>query len=338
MQLKPINQQVVAIVGASSGIGRETALLFARRGAKVTVAARSESGLNSLVNDIQSFGGEAIAVIADVSDFEQVKAIADKTVAQYGRLDTWVHAAATGILARFEQITPQEFQRVIDVTLMGQVHGAMAALPYLKQEGRGALIHISSVEGRRGLPLQSPYSAAKHGLEGFLEALRVELQHEKLPISVTSILPSVINTPYYNKVRTKLGVKPTGIPPYYDPSLVAKAILYVAEHPTRDFIVGDVGRVLDVLQRVSPPLVDSVLTAIGIPGQHTNEPKSEDAPNNVFEPIEGYNKVKGDFGKLEIPSFLDWFDMNPPVKWGALAVAALGLAAFLGGWGNNNDV
>jgi NAD(P)-dependent dehydrogenase (short-subunit alcohol dehydrogenase family) len=338
MQLKPINQQVVAIVGASSGIGRETALLFARRGAKVTVAARSESGLNSLVNDIQSFGGEAIAVVADVSDFEQVKAIADKTVAQYGRLDTWVHAAATGILARFEQITPQEFQRVIDVTLMGQVHGAMAALPYLKQEGRGALIHISSVEGRRGLPLQSPYSAAKHGLEGFLEALRVELQHEKLPISVTSILPSVINTPYYNKVRTKLGVKPTGIPPYYDPSLVAKAILYVAEHPTRDFIVGDVGRVLDVLQRVSPPLVDSVLTAIGIPGQHTNEPKSEDAPNNVFEPIEGYNKVKGDFGKLEIPSFLDWFDMNPPVKWGALAVAALGLAAFLGGWGNNNDV
>jgi NAD(P)-dependent dehydrogenase (short-subunit alcohol dehydrogenase family) len=338
MQLKPINQQVVAIVGASSGIGRETALLFARRGAKVTVAARSESGLNSLVNDIQSFGGEAIAVVADVSDFEQVKAIADKTVAQYGRLDTWVHAAATGILARFEQITPQEFQRVIDVTLMGQVHGAMAALPYLKQEGRGALIHISSVEGRRGLPLQSPYSAAKHGLEGFLEALRVELQHEKLPISVTSILPSVINTPYYNKVRTKLGVKPTGIPPYYDPSLVAKAILYVAEHPTRDFIVGDVGRVLDVLQRVSPPLVDSVLTAIGIPGQHTNEPKSEDAPNNVFEPIEGYNTVKGDFGKLEIPSFLDWFDMNPPVKWGALAVAALGLAAFLGGWGNNNDV
>ncbi|MBD0264395.1 MAG: SDR family oxidoreductase [Tolypothrix sp. Co-bin9] len=338
MQLKPINQQVVAIVGASSGIGRETALLFARRGAKVTVAARSESGLNSLVNDIQSFGGEAIAVVADVSDFEQVKAIADKTVAQYGRLDTWVHAAATGILAPFEKITPEEFQRVIDVTLMGQVHGAMAALPYLKQEGRGALIHISSVEGKRALPLQSPYSTAKHGLEGFLEALRVELQHEKLPISVTSILPSVINTPYYNKVRTKLGVKPTGIPPYYDPSLVAKAILYVAEHPTRDFIVGDVGRVLDVLQRVSPPLVDSVLTAIGIPGQHTNEPKSEDAPNNVFEPIEGYNKVKGDFGKLEIPSFLDWFDMNPPVKWGALAVAALGLAAFLGGWGNNNNV
>lgn len=339
MQLKPINQQVVAIVGASSGIGREAALRFAQRGAKVMVAARSEPGLKSLVEEIQSFGGEAAYVIADVSDFEQVKAIADKTVALYGRLDTWVHTAATGVLAPFEDITPEEFQRVIDVTLMGQVHGAMAALPHLKQEGRGALIHISSVEGVRALPLQSPYSAAKHGVEGFLEALRVELQHEKLPISVTSIKPSVINTPYYNKVRTKLGVKPTGIPPYYQPSIVVDAILYTAEHPTRDFIAGDVGRVLDVLQRLSPELVDSILAVIGIPGQRTNEPKSEDAPDNLFAPaIPEYDRVKGDFDHLVIPTFLDWFDMNPPLKWGAVGFAALGIAALLGGWRPGNDV
>jgi NAD(P)-dependent dehydrogenase (short-subunit alcohol dehydrogenase family) len=339
MQLKPINQQVVAIVGASSGIGREAALRFAQRGAKVMVAARSEPGLKSLVEEIQSFGGEAAYVIADVSDFEQVKAIADKTVALYGRLDTWVHAAATGVLAPFENITPEEFQRVIDVTLMGQVHGAMAALPYLKQEGRGALIHISSVEGVRALPLQSPYSAAKHGVEGFLEALRVELQHEKLPISVTSIKPSVINTPYYNKVRTKLGVKPTGIPPYYQPSIVVDAILYTAEHPTRDFIAGDVGRVLDVLQRLSPELVDSILAVIGFAGQRTNEPKSEDAPDNLFAPaIPEYDRVKGDFDHLVIPTFLDWFDMNPPLKWGAVGFAALGIAALLGGWRPGNDV
>ncbi|NDJ25437.1 SDR family NAD(P)-dependent oxidoreductase [Nostoc sp. B(2019)] len=338
MQLKPISQQVVAVVGASSGIGRDTAVKFAQRGAKVVVAARSESGLKSLVEEIRGFGGDAMYVVADVSDFQQVKAIADKAVAQYGRLDTWVHTAATGILAPFEKITPEEFQRVVDVTLMGQVYGAMAALPYLKQEGRGALIHISSMEGRRSLPLQSPYSTAKHGLEGFLEALRVELQHEKWPISVTSILPSVINTPFYNKVRTKLGVKPTGIPPYYDPSLVADAILYVAEHPTRDFIVGDVGRVLDVLQRVSPSLVDSVLAAIGFAGQRTNEPKSEDAPDNVFEPINGYDRVEGDFKNLTIPSFSDWWDMNPTLKWGAIGLAALGIAAFLGGWHDGKDV
>ncbi|BAY32084.1 short-chain dehydrogenase/reductase SDR [Nostoc carneum NIES-2107] len=336
MQLKPISQQVVAIVGASSGIGRDTALKFAQRGAKVVVAARSEPGLKSLVKEIQSLGGVAKYVIADVSDFEQVKAIADQTVAEYGQLDTWVHAAATGMIAPFEKITPEEFARVVDVTLMGQVYGAMAALPHLKQTGRGALIHISSMEGRRSLPLQSPYSSAKHGLEGFLDALRVELQHEQWPISVTSILPATINTPFYNKVATKLGVKPTGVPPYYQPSLVADAILYAAEHPTRDFVVGDAGKILDFIQRISPPLADSLLLAIAFQGQRTNEPKSEDAPNNVFEPITGYDKVEGDFRNLSIPSFLESLDMNPPLKWGALAFAALGIAALVGLWGRND--
>ncbi|MBF2009611.1 MAG: SDR family oxidoreductase [Chlorogloeopsis fritschii C42_A2020_084] len=341
MQLKPISQQVVAIIGASSGIGRLAALKFAQRGAKVVVAARSEPGLKSLVEEIRSAGGEAISVVADVSEFEQVKAVAEKTVAEYGRLDTWVHTAATGILAPFEKITPQEFARVVDVTLMGQVYGAMVALPHLKREGRGALIHISSVEGRRSLPLQSPYSTAKHGLEGFLEALRVELQHEQLPISVTSILPSVINTPYYNKVRTKLGVKPTGIPPYYQPDIVVDAILYAAEHPTRDFIVGDVGKILDLLQKVSPSLVDSLLLLVGFAGQRTTEPKSEDAPDNVFAPISGYDRVEGDFSNLAIPTFLDWLDMNPYLKWSALAFTAFavfGTAMFLDGWHSRNEV
>ncbi len=306
MELKPIAQQVVAVVGASSGIGRATASEFAKKGAKVVVAARNEQGLKSLVEEIQSNGGEAIAVVADVANFDQVNAIAQKATHAYGRLDTWVHCAATGILATFDQIAPEEFQRVIDVNLMGQVYGAKAALPYLKQQGRGALICISSMEGRRSLPLQSPYCAAKHALEGFLESLRVELMHEGIPISITSILPAVINTPYYNKVRTKLGVKPTGIPPYYDPRLVTDAILYAAEHPTRDFIVGDVGRILDLLQRVSPPLVDNLLLLIGFAGQRTNEPKSEDAPDNVFEPIDGYNRIDGDFGQLVIPSLSDW--------------------------------
>ena len=337
MQLKPINQQVVAVVGASSGIGRETALQFARKGAKVVVAARSEPGLLSLVEEIRRAGGDATAVVADVSDFQQVKAIADKTVEVYGRLDTWVHAAAIGVIAPFEKITPEEFKRVIDVNLNGQAYGAMAALPHLKREGRGALIHISSIEARRAIPLQSPYSASKHGVEGLLEALRVELKHEGLPISVTNVMPAVINTPFYNKVRTKIGVKPTGVPPYYQPSLVADAILYVAEHPTRDFIVGDVGRVVDFLQWLSPELMDIVLLLIAFPGQRTNEPKTEDAPNNVFEPIQGYDRVEGDFSNLTIPTFGDWLDKNPPLKWSALVLATLGAVAFLGGLlpGNN---
>ncbi|MGB3652889.1 MAG: SDR family oxidoreductase [Rivularia sp. (in: cyanobacteria)] len=325
MQLKPISQQVVCIVGASSGIGRQAAVDFALAKAKVVVSARNEVGLKSLVDEIESNGGEAKAITADVANFDQVKAIADFTVEQYGRIDTWVHAAATGVLARFEEITIEEFQRVMDVTFMGQVYAVKAALPYLKQQG-GALIHISSMEGKRALPLQSPYSAAKHALQGFLESLRVELQHDNIPISVTSILPAVINTPFYNHVLTKLGVKPTGIPPYYSPQLVADAILYVAENPTREYIVGDVGRILDVLERLSPELVDTILATVGFSGQKTNQPKSADAPNNLYAPMEGYNQVKGDFNELEIPSISDWLEMNPALKWGALAatLAAIG--------------
>ncbi|HYW21932.1 MAG TPA: SDR family oxidoreductase [Nodularia sp. (in: cyanobacteria)] len=310
MQLKPINQQVVAVVGASSGIGRLTALEFARRGAKVVVSARGESKLQSLVEEIRGFGGEATLVVADVQVFEQVKAIADHTVQVYGRLDTWVHLPAISLFALFEDVTPEEFQRIINVNLMGQVYGAMVALPHLKREGRGALIHISSIEGRRSFPYQSAYSAAKHGIEGFVEAMRVELQHEKIPISVTSVKPAVINTPFWNNARTKLGVKPSGIPPYYDPKLVADAILHAAEHPTRDLLVGDAAKVLDLLQRFSPSLVDSLLLLIGFNLQRTNEPKSEDAPNNFYQSVPEQDRVEGDFNNLVIPSVSDLLRKN----------------------------
>ncbi|MCC5645297.1 SDR family oxidoreductase [Nostoc sp. CHAB 5824] len=328
MKLKPINQQVVSVVGASSGIGRITALEFARRGAKVVVSARGESKLQSLVEEIRSFGGEATYIVADVEVFDQVKAIADKTVEVYGRLDTWVHVPAIGIFATFDNTTPEEFKHVIDVDLMGQVYGAMAALPHLKREGGGALIHVSSVEGTRSLPYQSAYSAAKHGVEGFIEAMRVELQHEKWPISVTSVKPAVINSPFWNNGRTKLGVKPAGIPPYYEPKLVADAILYVAEHPTRDYLVGDVAKILDLVQRISPPLVDSLLLLVGFKLQHSSEPKSEDASNNFYQPVAEDDRVNGDYGHLVIPSVSDWLEKNPLLQWGAIAgTAALALLA-----------
>jgi NAD(P)-dependent dehydrogenase (short-subunit alcohol dehydrogenase family) len=329
MQLKPIQEQVVAVVGASSGIGRETALQFARQGAKVAVSARSQEGLATLVDEIRNQGGTAIAIPADVSDVEQVKAIADQTASHFGRLDTWVHLAATSVFATFDKITPDEFKRVIEVNLLGQAYGAMAALPHLKREGRGALIHVSSVEARRSLPYQSPYSASKHGIEGFLDAMRLELLHEGWDISVTNVMPAVINTPFYDKTRSKLGVKPTGLPPYYAPSLVAEAILHAAQHPTRDVIVGDVGRITDLLQRISPALMDSLLLAVGFKGQQTQEPKTI-AADNLYEPIPGYDRVEGDFKELEVPSLTDWIDRNPVVKAGAIATLALGAAVLWG--------
>ncbi|HEY9667524.1 MAG TPA: SDR family oxidoreductase [Coleofasciculaceae cyanobacterium] len=336
MQLKPINQQVVAVIGASSGIGRETAIQFATRGAKLVVSARSEQGLNSLVDEIRQMGGEAIAVPADVTYFEQVKAIAERAIQQYGRLDTWVHLAAINLYATFEQTTPEEFKRVIDVNLMGQVHGAMAALPHLKREGRGSLIHVSSVEARRSFPYHSAYGASKHGIDGFLEAMRLELMHEGLSsINVTNVMPASINTPLFNKSRTKIGVKPQGLPPFYQPDIAVDAILYAACHPTRDIIAGGAGRAMAFLQKLSPQLMDTLLlqAGAGFKLQETSEPKSEDAPDNLFEPIAGFDHVEGDFSKQSrANSYSTWLATHPIAKWGAIAVAvlgAVGLAALV---------
>jgi NAD(P)-dependent dehydrogenase (short-subunit alcohol dehydrogenase family) len=339
MQLKPINQQVVAVVGASSGIGRETAIQFAARGAKLVVSARSEPGLDSLVDEIRQIGGEAIAVPADVTNFDQVKAIADKAIEQYGRLDTWVHLAAINLYATFEQTTPEEFKRIIDVNLIGQVHGAMAALPHLKRQGRGSLIHVSSVEAKRSFPYHSAYGASKHGIDGFLEAMRLELMHEGLSsINVTNVMPASINTPLFNKSRTKIGVKPQGLPPIYQPDIVVDAILYAACHPTRNIIAGGAGRAMALIQRLSPQLMDTLLlqAGAGFKLQQTSEPKSEEAPDNLFEPIAGFDRVEGDFSKQSrANSYSTWLETHPTAKWGAIAfgIASLTAVAVLGAVG-----
>jgi NAD(P)-dependent dehydrogenase (short-subunit alcohol dehydrogenase family) len=300
----------------------------------VVVSARSEAGLVSLVEEIRRDGGEAVAVPADTSDFGQVKAVADRAVEEYGRLDTWVHLAAVGLFATFEQTTPEEFERVIDVNLMGQVYGAMAALPHLKREGRGALIHISSVEAKRSFPFHSAYGASKHGIDGFLEALRVELKHEGWPISVTQVMPGTINTPFFDKGRSKLGVKPVGIPPIYEPETVADIILYAAENPARDLVSGGAAQALIINQRLSPRMLDALLaTQAGFSPQMTDEPRSEDDPDNLYAPIRGYDTARNGFRAFS-RSLFNWLETHPTAKHAAVAGTALGALALLRGRGS----
>ncbi len=327
MRLKPIDEQVVVVFGASSGIGRETALRLGRKGARVVVAARDREGLESVAEEIRQAGGQANVVRAEAADFEQVRAVADAAVNAFGHLDTWVHVAAVTQYARFDETTPDEFRRIIDVNLTGAAHGAMAALPHIKAEGRGAIIFVSSVEGKYALPLQSAYSASKHGLEGLAKSLRLELQRDGLPISVTTILPSSINTPLFDVAHTKLGVKPKGFPPIYEPHLVADAILHAAVHPEREIVVGGAGKALAVLNRVSPRLADAAVARKAFWLQRTTEERPADAPNNLYEPVPGHFRVEGSHSGRAWPfSVYTWLRLRPGLRYGLGALALSGLA------------
>lgn len=319
-RLKPIEEQVVVIVGASSGIGRETALRFGERGAKVVVAARGEPGLASLVAEITSRGGTAAYAVCDVADFAEVERVADVALRTFGRIDTWVNVAAVSVYAGFEETSLDEFRRIMDVNFMGQVHGAKAALPHLRREGRGALIAISSVEGLVSLPLHSAYAASKHAVEGLFDALRREVMSEGVPIAVTSIKPASINTPFFNNSLSRLGVRPKGAPPMYEPGVVADCVLYAAEHPVRDLYAGGAGRMLAVSQLFAPGLMDAALARFGIPLQRTDDPA--DGESSLHLPRLGEQRTHGDFSdQARRFSLYAWAETHPWTK--PLAIGSL---------------
>jgi NAD(P)-dependent dehydrogenase (short-subunit alcohol dehydrogenase family) len=314
VQLNPVSDQVVVVMGASSGIGRATALRFAEQGAKVVVAARGEPGLKSLVAEIEAAGGAATAVVADVTDPAQVKAVADRAVAEYGRLDTWVHMAGVLLVAGFDDTTAEEFARVLQVNLLGQVHGAKAALPHLRRDG-GAFISMSSMGSQRGIPLQTAYCSSKHGIDGFFEALRVELQRDGAPVSVTQIMPGTINTPLFDNARTKMGVKPVAPPPAYPARVVADAIVHAAAHPVRDLVVGGSAKTLITVEKFAPRLVDALLRRIGYELHDTAERKPADAPDNLDAPLTGNDIVEGTVGGMTLRhSDYTWLAMHKPVR------------------------
>lgn len=328
MRLKPIDEQVVVLMGASSGIGRETARRFAQRGARVVVAARSTDALASLVDEIERGGGAASAVTADVTDPAQVAAVADHAVATYGRIDTWVQLAAVVQYGAFEQTTPAEWKRIIDVNLNGAAYGAYAALPKLRAAGGGALILVSSVTAKRAFPLISAYAAGKQGINALAEALRIELQHAGVPISVTNVMPASINTPLFDHARNVMGVKPKPASPVYQPGVVADVIVYAAEHPAREIYAGGAAKAMTLPQRVSPRLMDALVLRFGFRTQQTDQPESPDTPHNLWSPLPD-PRTEGQFGAFAFRRSLYNTLATHPGTRRIITGAALGALAAL---------
>lgn len=326
MKLRPVEQQVVVLLGASSGIGRAAALAFARRGACVVVSARDAGALTGLEREIVDTGGVALAVTADATQASEVGELARRAVARFGRIDTWVHLAGIGLWATFEDTTPEEWKRVIDVNLNGTAYSAMAALPHLQRQG-GALILVSSTEALLSMPYQAAYAASKHAIHGMVKALRLELRKAGSRVSLTEVMPSGINTPLFDKARTKMGAKPTAPPPLYEPEIAADAILYAAEHAVEELVVGGSGLVMAAARRVSRGLADSLLSAAAFRLQHTDAPKGPEAPDNLEAHLPGLDLVHGSLGaNARRTSAATWLQMHPKTC-GALKAAAT--AAFI---------
>lgn len=291
---KPISEQVLVVTGASSGIGLVAAQEAARRGAKVVLAARNQHDLERAADEIVRAGGDAIAVPTDVTDPSQVEALARRAAEAYGRIDTWVNNAGVSLYATFEETSPEDFERVIDVIFFSQVHGARAALPYLR-ESKGALICVGSALSDRGIPLQTAYCAAKHAIKGWLDGLRVELMKDHAKVRITLVKPSSINTPLFNKAKTQMGVMPQPIPPIYEPELCAEGILRAAEGHERDVYIGGAGKALSLAERISPRLLDYQQLRQGFQQQKTDWPKGAGAPDNLYRPVQDDGGARGDF-------------------------------------------
>lgn len=324
--LQPIDEQVIVITGASSGIGLVTAREAARRGARVVLAARNESDLRRAVDSIRAAGGRAVYQVADVADPGQVRAIADLAIREFGQIDSWVNNAAVAVYGRIMEVELADMRRQFDVIYWGQVYGSRVAVEHLRARG-GALINVASALADRAIPLQGNYCAAKHALKAFTDALRMELEEEGAPISVTLVKPGSIDTPLFDKSKTYLGVEPQPVPPVYAPEIVADAILHCAMHPTRDIITGGMGKMLE-LANDFPRLADRYMEKTTFDSQKTDQPAG-DRPNNLYEPVadDGGERGRNWSGRTKSTSLYTKAALHPGMTAMAAALGVGLLAA-----------
>lgn len=317
--------RVVVITGASGGIGRASARMFAQQGDHVALLARGSTGLEAAAREVRDLGGEALTISVDTSDHEALDRAADRVEAEVGAIDVWVNDAFTSVFARFVDIEPEEFRRVTEVSYLGFVNGTRTALRRMLPRDSGVIVQVGSALAHRGIPLQSAYCGAKHAMWGFHESLLTELRHDHSNVRVTSVAMPGVNTPQFTWVLSKLPRQAQPVPPFYQPEIAARGVLYAAAHPERRaYWVGLATAGTIIANRIAGGLLDLYLARTGVASQQTQDTRPEDQAANLWKPADDEDGHDyGAHGPFDHRAFA-----HSPQQWASQHRRALGIAAL----------
>lgn len=321
---KKLEGKVVVITGASAGLGRAIARLFAKEGANLALIARGKDGLEAAVKEAEDEGVRAVAIPIDVSDSKAMEAAADYVEETLGPIDIWINNAMVSVFGPLKKMEAMDFDRVTQVTYHGQVYGTMAALKKMMRRDKGKIILIGSALAYRGIPLQSAYCGAKHAIHGFFESLRAELIHDRSHIQLSMVQMPAMNTTQFGFVKSYLPNKPKPMGIIYEPEAAARSVLYAALENEREIFYG-VSTYKTVLgNKVLPGWLDKYLAENCYDGQQTDERDTPGRINNLYAPIPGDHGARGPFDKTA-KSFSPIFQVK---KHPLFAIALAGAATF----------
>jgi NAD(P)-dependent dehydrogenase (short-subunit alcohol dehydrogenase family) len=320
---RPPQREVVAVTGASAGVGRAVAHAFARRGARVGLIARGAEGLEGAAREVRELGGEALVVPADVADFAQLSDAAAAVEERFGPLDVWVNDAMATIFAPIGKVTPGEFERATAVTYLGTVHGTMVALERMRSRERGTIVQVGSALSYRAIPLQAAYCGAKFAIRGFTDSVRTELLHEESPVWISMVQLPALNTPQFDWCRTRLPEHPQPVPPIYQPEVAAEAVYFAAHNRRREVWAGYGAVKAIVANKLAPRIADWYLARQGYASQQIEgEPVADDRPDNLFEPVPSEAATHGAFDARAKPRSAQlWASLHRRLLAGAAGAA-----------------
>jgi NAD(P)-dependent dehydrogenase (short-subunit alcohol dehydrogenase family) len=327
-QRDPLSRAIVAITGASAGVGRATVRRFAKSGANIALMARGRDGLDAAREEVERAGGRALVLPLDVADAAQVDAAAERIEAELGPIDVWINNAMVSVFSPINEMTAEEFRRVTEVTYLGCVHGTLAALRRMRPRNRGVIVQVGSGLAYRAIPLQSAYCAAKHAARAFTDSLRCELLHDRSGVRVAMVHLPALNTPQFRWVKSRLPRKAQPVPPIFQPEVAADAIYFAAHNPRREFFVGLPTVEANIANKVAPGMLDRFLARHGYDSQQHDGAEDPNRPHNLWEPLPGDHGAHGVFDNRAKRWSPQWW-LNKHRAAIALGVAAVAVSGAL---------